>query len=164
MTPSIASTYDEGDETVVGRDGIVAAWLEDTDNPDAWEATYEAWAVDVRGVGVGTSRYLATADKPERTYYNCFLMKFADDGRCSGSPRILRPAPGPRAARLSSRSSRFTTATFRRYLDHARVLSRLQHGPIFGCQTASLAQVPQSPMGPITQPDRGSERGGSIAW
>ena len=76
--------YDEGDETVVGRDGIVAAWLEAPDDPGAWEATYEAWAVDgVLGVGVGTSRYLATADKPERTYYNCFLMKFADDGRCS---------------------------------------------------------------------------------
>ena len=76
--------YDEDDETVVGRDGIVAAWLEEPDDPGAWEATYEAWAVDgVLGVGVGTTRYLATADKPERTYYNCFLMKFADDGRCS---------------------------------------------------------------------------------
>ncbi len=76
--------YDEGDEMVVGRDGIVAAWLKEPDDPGAWEAAYEAWAVDDdRGVGVGTSRYLATADKPERTYNNCFLMKFADDGRCS---------------------------------------------------------------------------------
>lgn len=76
--------YDEGDEMVVGRDRIVAAWLEEPDDPSAWEAAYEAWAVDEdRGVGVGTSRYLATADKPERTYNNCFLMKFADDGRCS---------------------------------------------------------------------------------
>ena len=76
--------YDEGDEIVVGRDRIVAAWLEKPDDPGAWEAVYEAWAVDGdRGVGVGTSRYLATADKPERMYSNCFLMKFADDGRCS---------------------------------------------------------------------------------
>lgn len=76
--------YDEGDETVVGRDRIVAAWLEEPDDPGAWEATYQAWAVDGDlGVGVGTSRYLAMADKPERTYFNCFLMKFADDGRCS---------------------------------------------------------------------------------
>ena len=36
-----------------------------------------------RGVGVGTSRYLATGDNPERLYHNCFLMKFAEDGRCS---------------------------------------------------------------------------------
>jgi hypothetical protein len=76
--------YDKDDETVVGRDGIVAAWMEDPDDPATWEASYEAWAMDGdRGVGVGTSRYLATADKPERTYFNCFLMKFADDGRCS---------------------------------------------------------------------------------
>jgi hypothetical protein len=76
--------YDEGDAIVVGRDGIVAAWLEDPDDPATWEAAYEAWSLDGdRGVGVGTSRYLATADKPERTYNNCFLMKFADDGRCT---------------------------------------------------------------------------------
>jgi hypothetical protein len=76
--------YDKDDEMVVGRDGIVAAWMEDPDDPATWEASYEAWAMDGdRGVGVGTSRYLATADKPERTYFNCFLMKFADDGRCS---------------------------------------------------------------------------------
>jgi hypothetical protein len=76
--------YDKGDEVVVGRDGIIAAWMEDPDDPATWEASYEAWAMDGdRGVGVGTSRYLATADKPERTYFNCFLMKFADNGRCS---------------------------------------------------------------------------------
>jgi hypothetical protein len=76
--------YDKGDEVVVGRAAIVAAWLEDPDDPATWEASYEAWAMDGdRGVGVGTSRYMASADKPERTYFNCFLMKFADDGRCS---------------------------------------------------------------------------------
>ena len=76
--------YDDGEEMVTGRDGIVAAWLEDQDDPDKWEAVYEAWAVDGdRGVGIGTSRYLATGDDPERTYHNCFLMRFADDGRCS---------------------------------------------------------------------------------
>jgi SnoaL-like domain len=76
--------YDKGDEVVVGREAIVAAWMEDPDDPATWEASYEAWAMDGdRGVGVGTSRYAATADKPERTYFNCFLMKFDDDGRCS---------------------------------------------------------------------------------
>jgi hypothetical protein len=76
--------YDEGDEMVVGRDAIVAAWLQEPDDPAAWEAAYEAWSVDGdRAVGIGTTRYVATADKPERTYKNCFLMKFAADGRCS---------------------------------------------------------------------------------
>jgi hypothetical protein len=76
--------YDQGDKVVVGRDRIIAAWLDDPDDPATWEAAYEAWAVDGdRGVGVGTSRYLATGDNPERLYHNCFLMKFAEDGRCS---------------------------------------------------------------------------------
>lgn len=76
--------YDKGDAMVIGRDGIVAAWLDDQDDPDTWEAVYEAWAVDGdRGVGIGTSRYLANSDDPERTYHNCFLMEFAGDGRCS---------------------------------------------------------------------------------
>jgi hypothetical protein len=76
--------YDDDDAMVVGREGIVAAWLEEPDDPDGWEATYEAWSMDGdRGVGVGTSRYLATSDTPERTYNNCFLMTFDGDGRCS---------------------------------------------------------------------------------
>jgi hypothetical protein len=86
--------YDEGDEMVTGRDGIVAAWLEEPDDPSAWEAIYQAWAVDGdRGVGIGTSRYLTTGDEPERTYHNCFLMRFADDGRCSEFTEyfMLRP-------------------------------------------------------------------------
>ncbi len=76
--------YDEDQEVVTGRAQIVAAWLETPDDPNAWEAVYEAWAVEGdRGVALGTSRYLATSDKPERTFHNCFLMRFADDGRCS---------------------------------------------------------------------------------
>jgi SnoaL-like domain len=76
--------YDQGPEAVEGREAIVAAWLETPDDPNAWEAAYEAWALDGdRGVALGTSRYLATSDIPERTFHNCFLMRFADDGRCS---------------------------------------------------------------------------------
>ncbi len=41
------------------------------------------YAVDGdRAVAVGYSRYLAMAERPERTYHNCFLLRFADDGRC----------------------------------------------------------------------------------
>ena len=87
--------YDDSDGMVVGRDAIVTAWLEKPDDPDAWEAAYEAWSVDGdRAVGVGTTRYLATTDKPERTYYNCFLMKFADDGRCSEFTEYYVRKPG----------------------------------------------------------------------
>ncbi len=76
--------YDKDEEIANGRDQIVAAWLELADDPDSWEAVYEAWAVDGDlGVAVGTSRYLATEDEPERMYHNCFLMKFDADGKCS---------------------------------------------------------------------------------
>jgi hypothetical protein len=67
-----------------GRDAIVAAWLENPDDPESWAARYEPWAVDGnRAVAIGTSRYAATAGAPERLYWNCFLMTFAADGRCA---------------------------------------------------------------------------------
>lgn len=66
-----------------GRPALVASWLEERDQPDSWEASYEVYAVDGdRAVAVGYSRYLAMAERPERTYHNCFLLRFADDGRC----------------------------------------------------------------------------------
>jgi ketosteroid isomerase-like protein len=87
--------YDEGEEMAIGREGIVAAWLEEPDDPDMWEAIYEVWALDGdRGVGVGTTRYLATADEAERTYHNCFLMRFAEDGRCSEFTEYFMSRPG----------------------------------------------------------------------
>lgn len=76
--------YDEGDDVATGREAIVAAWLESPDDPDGWEARYRAFAVEGnRGVGVGTTRYLPTADEPEEIFHNCFLLTFAEDGRCS---------------------------------------------------------------------------------
>lgn len=68
---------------VTGRDAIVAAWLEDDDPPDSWEAVYTVFAVDGdRAVATGTSRYFASAKGPERTFHNAFLLRFAPDGRC----------------------------------------------------------------------------------
>jgi ketosteroid isomerase-like protein len=75
--------YGGEDHTVRGRTAIVKAWLDEQDDPASWEATYTAYAVDEdRAVATGTSRYLATADEPERTYHNVFLMRFTPDGRC----------------------------------------------------------------------------------
>ena len=74
---------DEG-QTIRGREAIVAAWLEEPDVPDGWEARYEPYAVDGdRAVATGWSRYLATVDEPERTFYNCYLLRFNPDGRCA---------------------------------------------------------------------------------
>ncbi len=76
--------YAPEDRTVRGRSAITDAWLESTDEPDAWEASYAPYAVDGdRAVAIGTSRYLPAGDQPEKTYHNVFLLRFAPDGRCS---------------------------------------------------------------------------------
>ena len=76
--------WDSDDQTVRGRDAIVASWLEEPDDPAAWEARYETYAVEGdRAVAVGWSRYAAAGDDPERTYHNAYLMRFAPDGRCA---------------------------------------------------------------------------------
>jgi ketosteroid isomerase-like protein len=72
------------DEGVVhGRDALVASWLDDPDEPDSWEAHYEPFAIEGdRAVATGTSRYFARGAEPERMFWNCYLMRFTDDGRC----------------------------------------------------------------------------------
>jgi hypothetical protein len=74
-----------GDERAsIGRDAIVAAWLDEPDEPDSWEAQYATYAVDEdRAVATGISRYLATDQNPERVFYNVFLLRFDPDGRCT---------------------------------------------------------------------------------
>jgi ketosteroid isomerase-like protein len=70
--------------TFRGRDAVVATWLEDTDEPDSWEASYEPYAVEGdRAVAVGWSRYAASGDTPERTFHNAYLLRFDPDGRCA---------------------------------------------------------------------------------
>jgi hypothetical protein len=74
----------EGEDAAVGREAIVASWLDDQDAPGSWEAEYRPWAVDGnRAVAVGVSRYLATDDAPETVFHNVFLLRFDDDGRCA---------------------------------------------------------------------------------
>ncbi len=70
-------------ETIRGRDAIVAAWLEDPDEPGSWAAAYEPFAVDGdRAVAVGWSTYVGTGDAAEDRYHNVFLLEFGPDGRC----------------------------------------------------------------------------------
>lgn len=76
--------WDSDEQTLRGRDAIVANWLEHPDDPDSWEASYEPYAVDGdRAVAVGWSRYAARGDNPERTFHNAYLLRFAPDGRCA---------------------------------------------------------------------------------
>lgn len=67
-----------------GRAALLSDWLEQPDAPDSWDARYEPYAVEGdRAVAIGTSHYVATADQPERTYHNAFMLRFAPDGRCA---------------------------------------------------------------------------------
>lgn len=76
--------YADLERTVTGNAAIAESWLEEPDGPDAWEASYEPYAVDGdRAVAVGFSRYHATATEPEKTYRNAYLLRFAPDGRCA---------------------------------------------------------------------------------
>ncbi len=73
--------YHPWDEPVRGRDAIVADWLANRDQPDAWQAAYRPWAVDGdAGVATGVSRY--DDAKGRREYHNVFLCRFDTDGRC----------------------------------------------------------------------------------
>ncbi|MGZ8512703.1 MAG: nuclear transport factor 2 family protein [Candidatus Limnocylindria bacterium] len=76
--------WDSDRHTLRGREAIVASWLEEPDDPGAWEAHYEPFAVEGdRAVALGWSRYAARGDDPERTYHNAYLLRFAPDGRCA---------------------------------------------------------------------------------
>ena len=71
-------------ETIRGRDAVIASWLQEPDEPGSWEAHYEPYAVEgERAVAVGWSRYAAAGDQPERTFHNAYLLRFAPDGRCA---------------------------------------------------------------------------------
>lgn len=82
------------EEAIRGRDAIVTAWLAEPDPPDGWEARYEPFAVEGdRAVAVGWSRYLPTAEHPERLFHNCFLLRFDTDGRCTEFTEFYMQAP-----------------------------------------------------------------------
>jgi hypothetical protein len=84
--------YHPADDPVTGRDAVVASWLGESgsedastrDAPGTYEAAYAPVAVDGDTVvATGTSRYRETPDGPVvRTYDNCFVVRFDDEGRC----------------------------------------------------------------------------------
>jgi SnoaL-like domain len=92
FSEDVAYRYHPYDEPLVGRDTVVASWLGEgasgdastRDLPGTYEATYSPVAVDGDTVvATGTSRYRELPDGPVvRTYENCFVMRFDDDGRC----------------------------------------------------------------------------------
>ena len=83
--------YDPDDEVTRGREAIVRDWVEPDGNastrdaPGTYDAHYEPFVLDGdRAVAIGTSSYWTdtTRSTLDRIYYNVFLVRFDDDGRC----------------------------------------------------------------------------------
>lgn len=72
------------DHTAAGVEEIVTAWLDEDDEPGSWEAHYTVFAVEGdRAVATGISEYFGTETQSKQVFHNCFLLRFAPDGRCS---------------------------------------------------------------------------------
>lgn len=88
----VAYRYHPEDEPLRGRDAVVRSWLGDGDHPGAstrdepgtYDAAYTAVAVDGdTAVATGETTYRpAPGAAPHRAFDNCFVMRFAADGRC----------------------------------------------------------------------------------
>jgi ketosteroid isomerase-like protein len=92
FTEDIAYRYHPYEDPIVGREAVVASWLGESDSdgassrdaPGTYSACYAPIAVDDDVVvATGTSRYSERPDGPiVRTYDNCFVMRFDNEGRC----------------------------------------------------------------------------------
>ena len=84
--------YHPHDEWVSGREAIVSSWLGETDvegastpdQPGTWEADYRTIAVDGDvAVATGSTAYSLEPGGPvNRSFDNCFVLRFDGDGRC----------------------------------------------------------------------------------
>jgi hypothetical protein len=105
FSEDVAYRYHPYDEPVVGVEAVVASWLGESDTegassrdaPDTYEASYAPVAVDGDiVVARGSSTYRHEPGGPvDRTYDNCFLIRFDDTGRCREFTEfyVRRPAP-----------------------------------------------------------------------
>jgi nuclear transport factor 2 (NTF2) superfamily protein len=68
---------------IIGRDAIVASWLENRDAPASWSAHYDVWAFDGdRASAIGESRYTNPDGSFRTLYHNHFALRFDGHGKC----------------------------------------------------------------------------------
>ena len=76
--------YHPKDEPVVGRDAIVADWLDGADPKDTYDAHYEPLAIDgAAHVARGWSRYFTPTGELRDEYWNIYLVEFDDAGQAT---------------------------------------------------------------------------------
>jgi hypothetical protein len=89
-------------EPVVGREAIVADWLQEPDPSGSWSAQYEPYAVEGdHAVAVGESRYLRQDGSFRTLFYNVWLLRFDVEGRCTEFVEYWRELPESRHAAMS---------------------------------------------------------------
>jgi hypothetical protein len=84
-------------DPVVGRDTLVADWLESPDATGSWTARYEPYTVEGdRAVAVGESRYLHPDGSQRTVFFNVWLLRFDGHGRCREFVEYWREPPEAR--------------------------------------------------------------------
>jgi hypothetical protein len=97
FAPEAEYRYQPYAEPVVGRDAIVADWLAEPDPPDSWSASYAPYAVEGdHAVAVGESRYRRPDGSFRTLFYNVWLLRFDDAGRCTEFVEYWRELPESR--------------------------------------------------------------------
>jgi len=76
--------YHPQDDPVIGREQIVASWLDEKDEPGTYDARYEPLAIDGDvHVAQGWSRYFDAQGKLNNEYCNIYICRFDGEGRCT---------------------------------------------------------------------------------
>lgn len=71
--------YHPWDESIRGRDAIVADWLSERDDPQSWQAEYHPFVVSgSSAVVVGETRYAGG-----KTFHNIWQLTFDEDAACT---------------------------------------------------------------------------------
>ena len=103
FAPDATYRFQPYGDPVVGREAIVANWLEDPDEPGSWQARYEPYAVDGdRAVAIGESRYV----QPDGSLRDLFLpldAAFRRSGPLRRFRGVLHGAPGAAQGRPLTR-------------------------------------------------------------
>ena len=96
FTEDATYAYHPWDEPAQGRKAIIASWLEDPDAPDSWAAHYEPLAVDGNvAIATGQSRYFRPDGSLLREFFNCYVIRFDNDGRCTSFTEWYMEKPNP---------------------------------------------------------------------
>jgi len=100
FSDDVTYRYHPYDEPVRGRDAVVKSWLgedesdgaSDRDAEGTYDATYRTFAVDGdAAVATGHSVYRDAPGGPvERTFDNCFVMRFDETGPGLGGAQKLQ--------------------------------------------------------------------------